>query len=124
MWSPATSGSASAGISSLLPQAYGDPACLPLTPGISSAQTHRELGVKLSGIGEADIGIIKIDGGQSPRAGHMAPRTNVLGLVSRDGEALQMQVPQSLDTHEIVRACRDNVGTVCSIYTDVARSFN
>ncbi len=115
--------------------------------GISSAQLRRELGVtyktawymttrirrtlrnstlgvKLEGIVEADIGVIKTDGGQVTRAGRIAPSTNVPGMVSRYSGALQMQILQTLDTMEIVRVCQKNFGTVRRIYTDAARSFN
>ncbi|MDD5263230.1 MAG: IS1595 family transposase [Candidatus Bipolaricaulis sp.] len=115
--------------------------------GISAKQIERELGVcyetawylakrirkamkhdifenKLCGIVEADIGVIKTDGGQSTHGGRIAPSTNVLGMVSRDSGALQMQILQTLDTMEIVRVCQKNFGTVRRIYTDAARSFN
>ncbi|MEN6369987.1 MAG: IS1595 family transposase [Thermotogota bacterium] len=115
--------------------------------GISAKQLERELGVcyetawymakrirramkhdifedKLCGIVEADIAVIKTDGGPSTRAGHIAPSTNVLGMVSRDNGALQMQILQSLKTREIERVCLANFGQVRRLYTDATYAFN
>jgi transposase-like protein len=115
--------------------------------GISAKQLERELGVcyetawymakrirramkhdifenKLCGIVEADIGVVKTDGGQATRQGHDAPSTNVLGMVSRDSGSLRMQIVQNLKAHEIERVCQANFGDVRKIYTDASWSFN
>ena len=95
-----------------------------MTTRIRRAIRNASFGVKLEGIVEADIGVIKTDGGQSTRSGHITPGTNVLGMVSRDSGALQMQILQSLKKREIERVCLANFGAVRRLYTDASYAFN
>ena len=94
-----------------------------MTHRIRKAMAANCVEVKLAGNVEADIGIVKSTGGLKTKQGRMAPSTYVLGMVSRDSKAIQLQVVKNLRTYEIERVFAKHIDDVEDIYTDQARSF-
>jgi hypothetical protein len=115
--------------------------------GISSKQIQRELGVtyktawymtrrirlaiqknllgakKLGGTIEADAAMVKAAGGSATRRGKSVPHSNVVGIASREDDALRLEVVKELSTREIMRVFDKHIGLVRRIYTDEAVYF-